>query len=53
MRNKMKNIRYYLSLFVILMTSVILLSTSYSKESGNLESNSNSREENNKVSQNQ
>lgn len=41
----MKNIRYYLSLILILSASIILLSTSYSKESGILLNNEVTKEE--------
>ena len=41
----MKNIRYYLSLILILSASIILLSTSYSKESGILLNNEITKEE--------
>ena len=45
----MKNLRYYISLILILSASIILLSTSYSKESGILLNNSTTKEEINNI----
>jgi len=41
----MKNVSYFLSLFIIFIVSIVFLSTSYSKESGTLLNNSITKEE--------